>query len=84
MWRYLSWLGFVGPTGDFQYIFNIHATLHFHLDNNEFYHENANNIYFKQTRTTENCKTTNLLGIIWRNIIETPHLLTFLVLLLLK
>ena len=51
---------------------------------NEFYHENANNIYFKQTHHTGHCKTTNLLGIIWRNVIETPHLLTFLVLLLLK
>ena len=71
MWRYLSWLGFVGPVGDFQYIFNIHATLHFHLDNNEFYHENANNIYFKQTLHTghEHCKTTDKPtgDQIWRN-----------------
>ena len=72
MWRYLSWLGFVGPVGDFQYIFNIHATLHFHLDNNEFYHENANNIYFKQTLHTGQGKTTtNLQGIKYGEIIET-------------
>ena len=68
----MSWLGFVGPTGDFQYIFNIHATLHFHLDNNEFYHENANNIYFKQTLHTGQGKTTtNLQGIKYGEIIET-------------
>ena len=72
MWWYLSWLGFVSPVGDFQYIFNIHATLHFHLYNNEFYHENANNIYFKQTLHTENCKTTNNpVGIKYGGIIET-------------
>ena len=74
MWRYLSWLGFVGPVGDFQYIFNIHATLHFHLDNNEFYHENATNIYFKQTLHTglgTVRRPTNLPGIKYGEIIET-------------
>ena len=69
--RYLSWLGFVSPVGDFQYIFNIHATLQSQLFIMNFITKMP--IIFTQNKHDKHCKTTTLS---YRGsvIIETLHL----------